>query len=125
MTHDRYEATDANPRLVVTLALGIGFFLIAAPLALSLFYVFPRRDDLAAGELPAAPRLQIAPRDDLAKLHAAEDRELGTYGWTDRGNGVVRLPIARAMELTAQRGIAGWNEVRPESQIPPRAGVGR
>ena len=44
--------------------------------------------------------------DDLHDLHAAEDAVLNSYGWVDRQAGIVRIPIARAMELLAQRGIA-------------------
>jgi hypothetical protein len=36
----------------------------------------------------------------LAELRAAEASELTTYGWVDRSKGVVRLPIAEAVQLT-------------------------
>ena len=36
----------------------------------------------------------------LAELRAAEATELETYGWVDQAKGVVRLPIAEAMQLT-------------------------
>lgn len=32
----------------------------------------------------------------------ARKRRLGSYGWVDRRGGIVRLPIDRAMELSAQ-----------------------
>ncbi len=32
----------------------------------------------------------------------ARKRRLGSYGWVDRRRGIVRLPIERAMELSAQ-----------------------
>ncbi len=35
----------------------------------------------------------------LAELRAAEASELGSYGWVDQAKGVVRLPIAEAMQL--------------------------
>ncbi len=38
----------------------------------------------------------------LADLRAREAREATTYGWVDQAQGVVRLPIDRAMELTAR-----------------------
>jgi hypothetical protein len=51
---------------------------------------------------------------------AARRERLGSYGWVDRKAGVVRLPIDRAMELSAQ-GVrprttgpgAGTTEVQP------------
>jgi hypothetical protein len=56
-------------------------------------------------QLPPEPRLQTKPVQDLRTLHAAEDAVLNSYGWVDRQAGTVRIPIARAMELLAQRGI--------------------
>jgi hypothetical protein len=56
-----------------------------------------------AGEsLPPAPRLQTHPIKDLTELRAAEDSILDSYGWVDVQAGIVRIPIARAMELLAQ-----------------------
>ncbi len=34
-----------------------------------------------------------------------ENEILGSYDWVDQKNGVVRIPIDRAMELVAQRGL--------------------
>jgi hypothetical protein len=70
---------------------------------------------LATGQedrLPPEPRLQIAPREDLAALRAKEDAILRSYGWVDRNAGVVRIPIDRAMELTLERGLPARQEPR-------------
>lgn len=122
MGSTRYEASDADAQLIAALAAGIAAFLIAAPLILLLIYPFrhaalPQASGLP---MPPAPRLQANPAADLAKLHAEETRDLTTYGWIDRKAGIVRIPIERAMALTAQRGIAGWDRNEPEPQIPPR-----
>lgn len=42
---------------------------------------------------------------DTADLHAREDLLLDNYSWVDRSQGKVRIPIGRAMELIAQRGL--------------------
>jgi hypothetical protein len=34
-----------------------------------------------------------------------EEQQLNSYGWVDEKAGVVRIPIERAMEITAQRGL--------------------
>lgn len=52
-----------------------------------------------------APRLQIAPEQDLAALREKATTELNNYGWIDKNAGIVRIPISRAMELIAQRGL--------------------
>ena len=43
--------------------------------------------------------------DDIAQLHAREDLLLENYSWSDREHSKVRIPIERAMELMAQRGL--------------------
>jgi hypothetical protein len=49
----------------------------------------------------AAERLQ-----NLADLRAAEQDAIENYGWVDPAKGVVRLPLDRAVELTA----AAWQD---------------
>lgn len=52
------------------------------------------------------PRLQTDDgNQDLADLHAREDLLLDHYSWIDHDGGKVRIPIDRAMELIAQRGL--------------------
>lgn len=52
------------------------------------------------------PRLQTDDGDqDIAELHAREDLLLDHYSWVDRQQGKIRIPIARAMQLLAQRGL--------------------
>jgi hypothetical protein len=57
----------------------------------------------AEQKLPPEPRLEIDPQAHLARLHAEEDEVLRTYGWVDKPNGVVRIPIDRAMALMVER----------------------
>jgi hypothetical protein len=52
------------------------------------------------------PRLLVDDGDqDVADLHAREDLLLENYTWVDESKGTVRIPIERAMELIAQRGL--------------------
>jgi hypothetical protein len=52
------------------------------------------------------PRLQDDDGNlDTADLHAREDLLLDNYSWLDRSKGTVRIPIERAMQLIAQRGL--------------------
>ena len=55
--------------------------------------------------LPPEPRLQSDPHADLLRLRVAEDSVLGTYGWVNKDSGIVRIPIARAMQLLVDRGL--------------------
>jgi hypothetical protein len=52
------------------------------------------------------PRLQTDDgNEDVAELHAREDLLLDHYSWIDRSKGKIRIPIERAMELIAERGL--------------------
>jgi hypothetical protein len=52
------------------------------------------------------PRLQTDDgNQDVADLHSREDLLLDNYSWADPSQGKVRIPIERAMELLAQRGL--------------------
>ena len=51
------------------------------------------------------PRLQVYPVAHWQDFQAGERRRLASYGWMDRSSGAVHIPIERAMELVAQRGV--------------------
>lgn len=60
----------------------------------------------------------------LADLKAKNQEALETYGWVSKERGVVRLPVARAMELTVKewQDPAGGREgliARMEKALPP------
>ena len=41
----------------------------------------------------------------MKAIRAAEDQVLNSYAWMDPEKGVVRIPIGRAMDLLAERGL--------------------
>lgn len=52
-----------------------------------------------------APQLEVNERTELNGERLREEDTLSTYGWVDQGAGKVRIPIDRAMDLLAQRGL--------------------
>jgi hypothetical protein len=52
-----------------------------------------------------APQLEINERTELNEDRLREENTLSTYGWVDQKAGTVRIPIDRAMDLLAQRGL--------------------
>ena len=67
----------------------------------------------------AEPPLQAAPTRDLAQFRAAENERLNHYGWVDKPAGVLRIPINRAMDLVAERGVPARSselEKRPDPE---------
>jgi hypothetical protein len=83
-----------------------------------------------------APRLQTDDgSQDVADLHAREDMLLEDYSWVDPSQGKVRIPIERAMELVAQRGLPVapaveqaplmTGDLRPTIAVPLTSGFAR
>jgi hypothetical protein len=75
------------------------------------------------------PRLELDDgNSDLAELHQREDLLLNYYSWIDRSKGTVRIPIERAMEIIAAKGLpvappqqeqtAMFGDARPTIQMP-------
>jgi len=111
VTHPKdYERSDADPRLIAALALGVAAFLIVAPFGLLALYPGAGRLGAPPAErpLPPQPRLQVRPKADLDVLHEMERERLTSFGWVDGNRQIVRIPIERAMGLLAERGLAEW-----------------
>ena len=82
--------------VVATLA-GFALFILILVVA-----YLPNKADLAGDGLKTpAERKAI-----LAELRGKEQTAATTYGWVNQGQGVVRLPIERAVELIIQEHAA-------------------
>jgi hypothetical protein len=110
-----YETRDADVRVIALLCGGL-LMLIGVVLLLSggiYDYLAARlaRSGVSISapavtrQLPPEPRLQVSPARDLQEMRAREDEVLHSYGWVDRQAGIVRIPIARAIDLLAERGL--------------------
>jgi hypothetical protein len=116
-----HEVSDVRLRPV--LSFGVGMLVIALVVLFAMAWMFQyfagrqaRLDvpgsPVAERRPPPEPRLQTAPAQDLNAIRAAEDAVLSSYGWSDRQAGIVRIPIDRAMELLAERGLPVRGESR-------------
>ena len=125
-----YERTDADIPSIWKFIVGL-FALIAVAMLISLgLFRFLYRAEQAEMQmhaatpmeatrvLPPAPRLQINGTVDLNEMRRKEEEALSSYGWVDRNARVVRIPVSRAMELIAERGLAA-----PAAQKRDRAGA--
>jgi hypothetical protein len=105
-----YERSDADPRLIGAMALGLTAFLVAVPFLL--LAIYPGANDTGGIPrdlpMPPAPRLQIDPKRDLERLNARETEHLRSLGWADRERQIAHIPIEQAMKLLTERGLAGW-----------------
>ena len=66
-------------------------------------------------QLAPGPRLQVREDRDLRDRIEAERALLSSWEWIDRDNGVVRVPIERAMDLVAERGLPQRPDVKEEA----------
>ena len=108
---------DVNVRAVTKFGLGLtGGIIFVAFLMWFLFDQFairetrrsPQPERMEASnpqKEPPEPRLQPNPPMDLKEFRAGEETILNNYGWIDPEKGIVRIPVARAMELVAKEGL--------------------
>jgi hypothetical protein len=114
-----YERGDMNPAVVVAAAAGLLLTLAIVLVGITTFeavltgtpVTIGRPTDLVNGlqaapaPTPPEPRLEAQSGQTLDPYRAAEEQKLNSYGWVDRQAGVARMPIDRAMDLVAQRGL--------------------
>ncbi len=109
-----HETRDINVRAVAWFAIGLVIAAVILHVSTAGLFVFFKREHPSSvapsritGENPLAPepRLQTDDRVDMEKFRAAEGQKLNSYGWVDKDAGILHIPIKRAMDLIAQRGL--------------------
>lgn len=55
------------------------------------------------------PRLETDESTQLNDIRVGEEERLYSYGWVDEKAGTVHIPIERAMDLLAQRGLPTYS----------------
>jgi hypothetical protein len=108
-----YERRDISLGAVALFAAGLVIALIVVQyLALGTFHHLAQQPSgypppsplVATREKYAGPRLLVDQKLVMEKFRASEDILLNNYGWVDRSQGIVRIPIDRAIDLLAQQG---------------------
>jgi hypothetical protein len=135
-----FEHQDLTPRAVFAFLISLAIVGVLIHFALKgmfgYFEAYERQHQPAAEnplvktrtELPPAPsnahvdttfpepRLERNERLEINQFRLQEEQTLHSYGWVDQQAGVVRIPIDRAMQLIAQRGLS----TRPQAgTVPP------
>jgi hypothetical protein len=111
-----YEVRDTNIRTVTLFGVGLVLLVVVANLLLLGVYdqLYKQRE----------PRETPTPAENLAaqmrSMRQTEDAVLFGYGWVDRKAGVVRIPIDRAIDLVARRGVPRGKGPQTEIQINSR-----
>ena len=99
------------PTVIVSLAvLLIGAFLVCL-LVVGIFRYFHSENKVAQTakdwkqQIPAEPRVEEHPWEQLITVRAREDHVLSSYAWIDQKEGTVRIPIDQAIDKLAQQGL--------------------
>src|SRR5882762_9281488 len=66
--------------------------------------------------IPPGPRLQPSPPRDMDELRAKDQEALNTYGWVDPSRGVARIPVERAIEIAAEKGLPATRPGEPPKE---------
>lgn len=103
----KYEASDASTRGVLIGAASIAVGILAS-LGASFWLLHPHSRSIPEEEsFEFGPRQEKPMERDWDGTVAESQGHLSGYGWIDRGRGVVRIPIDRAMQILAARDRPG------------------
>ena len=108
---DGHEVSDASPKVIGLFVLGLFAMIFTSMAALGWMYIHLYSTANAIPVKPQQDSFKYGPRDktSIARDWTAIDKlahaRLDGYGWTDRAHGVVRVPIARAVDLVAREGL--------------------
>lgn len=114
-----HEHREANLSIIIWGAVGLVVAtIIIMVLVWGMFNILKKTDQTESaeqqvsplaipGQLPPEPRLQVRPYEELQVLRAHEEDVLSHYGWQDQKNGIVRIPIDKAMDIVARQGPYG------------------
>ena len=116
--HIGHETTDVNVWAVGKFAIGLVVVcVVSIALLFGLLKFFQSREETSVAntveptKMFPQPQLQKTPIPDLKAIRAEEDKLLNGYAWVDQPKGVVRIPVDRAIEVLAQRGLPTRSEV--------------
>ena len=123
-----YETRDASLPTVLTAGIVLTVFVFVVIFGLLKYYDELAKNDQAEPEpvvvqTGPGPKSLIHQRDQLLQLRAEEEAVLTQYGWVDRQAKVVRVPIDRAIDLVAERGVPAGQGPKTEVEVNSHAGT--
>ena len=139
--HDAFERTDLSPRTIIAFLVGLAVFgvlvhFVIAGMLRYMDHAEQMRQTRLGPTMPSLrptqpdtrsvqprdidqfpePRLEGNERIEINSFRLNEEKLLHSYGYVDQQRGVVRIPIDRAMQLIAERGLP----TRPQAgAVPP------
>lgn len=126
-----YETSDVNGRrfayFMTILAVTTILCAFVALFAYQYRRAEPKNDPVAIvpvmeqRALPPLPRLQERPQIDIEAFREAENQRLTKYAVIDKTAGIVQIPVDRAMEIIAEKGLPHGREAHVPGQGQPAA----
>lgn len=108
-TDEKLQSPQVSTRAMLGVAVAVLMLLALAVGVLNAVYYWlvPVQSFPAPEQFPQ-PRVQAGQAEQLRRLEADQMGRLNAYRWTDRQQGLVQIPIGRAMQLLAGEGGQAW-----------------
>ena len=123
-----HELSDLSARNIALFGAGLAIAIAVALLTVYGLMTLLRAREARQAEPPSrlavtpepvpGPRLLVQPGRALQNMRAEEETRLKSYGWIDEEKGIVHIPIERAMEILAEKGL-------PARQSKPQTADGK
>ena len=125
-----HENTDLSLKPIITFVVALGIVAVIVHFSLGFFMSrFQAESNAAKKQIPPLsndmtgqfppPNTPVEPRKELAK-HLNREREVAeSYGWTNRDTGIARVPLDRAIEILAERGLPKVKNIEPKGAKGP------
>lgn len=132
-----FEHEDLSPRLIISFLIGLaifGFVLYFAMLGIlaaadhytekhqtaksPMVAMSPETRSVSPSDIEKfpEPRLETYEPTEIFGFRTEEEKKLNSYGWVDQKTGAMHIPIERAMDLIAERGLP----TKPQTgEFPP------
>jgi hypothetical protein len=133
-----HELSDLSPRNISFFGIGLAALIIFVLFAIYGLMAWLRESAARRAEPPSplsvtraptpGPQLLIEPGRAMKNMRHQEQARLKSYGWIDQEKGIVHIPIERAIDMLAAKGLparprqaqsAGENRAGKEAGVRP------
>jgi hypothetical protein len=124
---ERFESPEVGIRPLLFTAIGVLILLVGAIGGFAAIYYWQVPvQTLPAPEKFPQPRVETGQAAEFHRIQAEQTKRLSEYRWVDREQGLVQIPIERAMQLLAAEGAQAYAPLAPiQALASPSAGAER
>jgi hypothetical protein len=124
---DKLESPEVPTCTVLLAAFGVLLLVFGTVGVLgAIYYREVSVQKMPAPEKFPQPRVETKDKEERLRIEAEQTRRLDGYRWVDRKDGIVQIPIERAMQLLASEGMQAYAPLVPAQALTsPAAGAQR